>query len=165
MAALVQYPGGYAQVMKKTTIAGLGLASILALAGCSGDAGSDAASTAAVSGDPVACVQAAECTTLEPAAFAELAAADGVVLLDVRTPQEFAEGHLDGAVNLDVSAPDFATRLADLDPEATYAVYCRSGNRSQTALDLMTQAGFGTAADLAGGIGAWADAGLPVTTG
>lgn len=149
--------------MKTTTIAGLALATILTLAGCSGDGdGDDPPGTSAV--DPVACVEAAECTTLTPADFATLTAADGVVLLDVRTPEEFAEGHLEGAVNVDVSAPDFATRLADLDPEATYAVYCRSGNRSQTALDLMSQAGFGSAADLAGGIGAWADAGMPVTT-
>lgn len=147
--------------MKKTTIAGLGLAAILALAGCS-EADSDTTDTAA--GDPLACVKTAECTRLAPQEFAELAATDGVVLLDVRTPQEFAEGHLDGAVNLDVSAPDFTTRLAELDADATYAVYCRSGNRSQTALDLMAQAGIDTAADLTGGIGAWADAGLPITT-
>lgn len=151
--------------MKKTTIAGLGLSALLALAACSdGTDGADGTSAAGSAGDPVACVQAAECTTLPPADFAELAAADGVVLLDVRTPQEFAEGHLEGAVNLDVSGPDFASGLADLDPEATYAVYCRSGNRSQTALDLMAQAGITAAADLAGGIGAWADAGLPVVT-
>ena len=152
--------------MKKTTIAGLGLAALLALAACSTDADGDARPSGAAAGaDPVACVQAADCTTLPPAEFAELAAAEGVVLLDVRTPQEFAEGHLDGAVNLDVSAADFTDRLADLDAEATYAVYCRSGNRSQTALDLMAQAGIDAAADLAGGIGAWVDAGQPVTTG
>lgn len=151
--------------MKKTTISGLGLAALLALAACSGGAdGGDATTPTSSTGDPVACVQTADCTTLPPEDFAELADADGVVLLDVRTPQEFAEGHLEGAVNLDVSGPDFATGLAALDPEATYAVYCRSGNRSQTALDLMAQAGIDTAADLAGGIGAWADAGLPVVT-
>lgn len=148
--------------MKKTMIVGLGLATGLALAGCSDDTDGGAATSSA--GDTVACVQAAECTSLPPADFAELAAADGVVLLDVRTPQEFAEGHLEGAVNLDVSASDFTAGLADLDPEATYAVYCRSGNRSQTALDLMAQAGIDAAADLAGGIGAWADAGMPVVT-
>lgn len=148
--------------MKKTTIAGLGLATLLALAACSD--GGDATAPTGSTGDPVACVQTAECTTLPPADFAELAAADGVVLLDVRTPEEFAEGHLEGAVNLDVSGADFATGLADLDPEATYAVYCRSGNRSQTALDLMAQAGIASAADLTGGIGAWADAGMPVVT-
>lgn len=155
--------------MKTTTIAGLALATLLTLTACSDatDGADSAAGTPAAAGgtDTVACVQADGCTTLSPAEFADLAATDGVVLLDVRTPQEFAEGHLEGAVNLDVSAPDFTTRLADLDPEATYAVYCRSGNRSQTALDLMTQAGFGAAADLAGGIGAWADAGMPVVTG
>lgn len=150
--------------MKKTTIAGLGLATLLALAACSDGADGADPTQAGSTDDPVACVQAAECTTLPPADFAELAAGAGVVLLDVRTPQEFAEGHLEGAVNLDVSGPDFATGLAALDPDATYAVYCRSGNRSQTALGLMAQAGITSAADLAGGIGAWADAGLPVVT-
>ena len=110
------------------------------------------------------CVQADECTSLEAEEFASLAAEDGVVLLDVRTPQEYAEGHLAGATNIDVSAPDFTARLADLDPDATYAVYCRSGNRSQTAMALMADAGLTHAADLAGGIGAWQSAGLDVTT-
>ena len=79
--------------------------------------------------------------------------------------EEFAAGHLEGAVNLDVSAADVATRVADLDPDATYAVYCRSGNRSQAAMALMQGAGIGSLADLAGGIEAWSQAGRPVVTG
>lgn len=152
--------------MRSTAWAGLGLMTALVLAGCgTDDAATDGADATAT---PVValtdCVATSECTTLEPADFADLAAEDGVVLLDVRTPEEFAAGHLDGAVNIDVSSPDFPGQLAALDPGATYAVYCRSGNRSQTAMTLMADAGIANTADLGGGIGAWIEAGLSVTT-
>ncbi len=90
---------------------------------------------------------------------------DGLVVLDVRTPEEFAEGHLEGAVLVDFYDADFAEQLAALDTEAPYLVYCRSGNRSGQALDVMEQLGFASAVDVDGGIVAWTDAGLPVTTG
>lgn len=102
--------------------------------------------------------------TLDIEAFATLAESPGTVLLDVRTPQEFATGHLRNAVNIDFNAPDFADRVAGLDRTATYAVYCRSGNRSGQALQLMTHAGFENAAHLDGGIVAWTAAGRPVVT-
>lgn len=79
---------------------------------------------------------------------------DDVKILDVRTPQEFAEGHIAGAVNVDVSSPDFAQQVSELDPEGTYAVYCRSGNRSRTAMAAMQDAGLSDVFGLEGGIGA-----------
>lgn len=79
---------------------------------------------------------------------------DDVTILDVRTPQEFAEGHIAGAVNIDVSSPDFAQQVSELDPEGTYAVYCRSGNRSRTAMAAMQDAGLSDVFGLEGGIGA-----------
>lgn len=72
-------------------------------------------------------------------------------VVDVRTPAEYAAGHLDGAVNLDVSAAGFETELEALDPTADYVIYCRSGNRSSRAVALMEQAGFTSVRD-AGGI-------------
>ena len=66
----------------------------------------------------------------------------GVVIVDVRTPEEFAAGHLQGAVNLDVSASTFDSQIAALDKNAVYAVYCRSGNRSTIAVGKMSDAGF-----------------------
>ena len=90
---------------------------------------------------------------------------DDLVVLDVRTPEEFAEGHLEGAVLVDFYAADFAEQLAALDTDVPYLVYCRSGNRSGQAMGVMEQLGFTSAADIDGGIVAWADAGLPVTTG
>ena len=85
--------------------------------------------------------------------------------MDVRTPQEYAQGHLPGAVNVDVSSPDFAAQIATLDPNAPYAVYCRSGNRSGVAVATMAEQGFTGAYHLGGGIGAWQDAGGEVVTG
>lgn len=87
--------------------------------------------------------------------FAEAVATEGVVVIDVRTPAEFAEGHLPGAVNIDVSGATFDAEVAELDPEGEYAVYCRSGNRSQVAIEEMAADGVEQTVGLTGGIGAW----------
>ncbi len=88
-------------------------------------------------------------------AFALAVVQPGVTVLDVRTPAEFAEGHLPGAVNINVEDPAFPAEVAALDPAADYAVYCRSGNRSRVAMDFMTQEGVTQTVGLEGGIGAW----------
>lgn len=88
-----------------------------------------------------------------------------LVILDVRTPEEFADGHLEGAVMLDFHEPDFADRLADLDPDVPYLLYCRSGNRSGQTAALMKELGFVDVADVDGGIIAWGAAGHPLVTG
>ena len=78
------------------------------------------------------------------APVAEPAALDSAtVVIDVRTPAEFAAGHLEGAVNIDVQSADFDARISELDPAGTYFVYCRSGNRSAQAIDRMQGLGFG----------------------
>ncbi len=87
-----------------------------------------------------------------------------LVVLDVRTPQEYAEGHLDGAVLVDFYDPDFADQLSRLDLGVPYLVYCRSGNRSGQALAMMQQLGFASAVDIDGGIVGWQASGLPVVT-
>ncbi len=86
----------------------------------------------------------------------------GAVVLDVRTPEEFAEGHLANAINIDVTAAGFADGVASLDPKASYAVYCRSGNRSRTAVEYLVKQGFENVVDLSGGIKAWTGAGKEV---
>lgn len=101
--------------------------------------------------------------SLKPADFAAAAKRSGTTVLDVRTPQEFAEGHLEGAVNLDVENPGFATQAGQLDPTQAYAVYCHSGNRSKTAMSMMAQLGFTQLYDLDGGIEAWTSAGGATT--
>lgn len=87
-----------------------------------------------------------------------------LVILDVRTPEEFAEGHLDGADMIDFYRTDFADEIADLDPDAPYLVYCRSGNRSGQTVALMRELGFTNVSDIDGGILSWTDAGLPMVT-
>jgi len=64
------------------------------------------------------------------------------VVIDVRTPAEYAAGHIAGAQNIDVEATDFGARIATLDKKAAYLVYCRSGRRSALAADQMATAGF-----------------------
>ena len=83
------------------------------------------------------------------------------VVIDVRTPAEFAAGHLAGAQNIDVEAGDFATRIASLDKGAAYLVYCRSGRRSAIAAQQMAAAGFKDIVD-GGGMDALVAAGAPV---
>ena len=68
--------------------------------------------------------------------------ADGVVLIDVRTPEEFNEGHIAGALNIDVQSSSFDSEIASLDKSVTYALYCRSGNRSGVAAGKMSDVGF-----------------------
>ncbi len=87
-----------------------------------------------------------------------------LVILDVRTPEEFAEGHLEGAVMIDFYRNDFAEQLADLDPDVPYLLYCRSGNRSGQTTAMMEQLGFSDVADIDGGILSWTEAGLPTVT-
>jgi phage shock protein E len=97
--------------------------------------------------------------------FATAMKAPGTIVLDVRTPAEYTSGHLPAAQNIDIEAPDFATRIATLDKNVPYAVYCRSGNRSGVALEQMAAAGFTHVYDLADGIGAWQNMGGPMMTG
>jgi rhodanese-related sulfurtransferase len=82
----------------------------------------------------------------------------------VRTPEEFAQGHIAGAINYNVEDPMFAELVAGLDPAVTYAVYCRSGNRSQVAVEQMTGAGITSIYELADGIVGWEAAGYPTLT-
>ena len=95
---------------------------------------------------------------LTPAQFAEGLRQPGAVLVDVRRPDEFAAGHLPGAVNLEVTAPDFGQRVAALDKTKPTYVYCRSGARSAKAADQLTTAGFAQVSNLLGGVLDWPDA-------
>ena len=90
---------------------------------------------------------------------------EDLVILDVRTPEEFAEGHIEGAVMIDFYEEDFADQLAELDPDVPYLLYCRSGNRSGQTAVLLEDLGFSDVADVDGGVVGWLDAGLPLVTG
>ena len=84
------------------------------------------------------------------------------VLLDIRTPEEFAASRVEGSINVDFYAADFRDRIAALDRDTTYVVYCRSGNRSASAMELFDELGFTSVYEVEDGILAWVGAGLPL---
>jgi len=101
---------------------------------------------------------------MEVKEFAELIAEPNVVILDVRKADEFAEGHIAGAVLIDQFQSDFLKLAqAKLPKDKTIAIYCRSGRRSANAAGKLADAGF-KCVNLKGGIIAWKEAGNPVTT-
>lgn len=83
-----------------------------------------------------------------------------IVVLDVRTPEEFAAGHIAGAKNVDFQAADFAAKVAALDKKQTYLVHCAAGGRSGKTLEKMK--GFTAVYHLNEGFKAWEKAGKPV---
>lgn len=104
-----------------------------------------------------------EVEVLEPQAFIERVKADtSAIILDVRQPEEFAEGHLAQAINLDwLDQTVFINGLAKLNKQKTYYVYCRSGRRSQAAAGKLKAEGF-QVIDLKGGYLHWVEVGMPV---
>ena len=99
---------------------------------------------------------------LDANAFASDIKNPGVVVLDVRTAGEFASGHIENAINIDVDSSDFDSQIAKLDKKVEYAVYCHSGRRSGIATDKMAKSGFEKVTNLNGGIQAWQAAGFPL---
>lgn len=101
-----------------------------------------------------------------PVKFGEMIETDrDLPLIDVRTPEEFAEGHIPGAVNIDWQSPDFMDLMEkQITPGREIALYCRSGRRSAEAAAKLTGKGY-EVTDLEGGILAWEKAELPVTDG
>ena len=91
--------------------------------------------------------------------FERLRAQKKNVVLDVRTKKEFDEGHVPGAVNMDVNAPDFLEKAAKLDKSKTYLVHCAAGRRGAKACDQMSGLDFPKLYNLEGGFTAWKKAG------
>ena len=88
---------------------------------------------------------------------------DSVQLLDVRTPEEYVDGHIAGAININVQSDDFIEMAAkELSKDSTVLVYCRSGRRSLTAAEILTKLGY-KVVNLKGGIIEWKESDLPVT--
>lgn len=121
------------------------VAAALALAGCSSDGSGTAGADDAAGGATTAVVVPQE-----------------AVVVDVRTPEEYAAGHVEGAINLDVQSDGFDARLATLDPAAATFVYCRTGNRSAAAAERMADAGFDDVTDLGSLQEASEATGLPI---
>ena len=92
---------------------------------------------------------------LDPQSFKARIDADNPTIIDVRTEEEYRDGHIDNALNLDFYANDFTDQLDKLDKDKAYSIYCRSGNRSGQTLHLMKNLGFKDVANLSGGFTAW----------
>jgi rhodanese-related sulfurtransferase len=83
-------------------------------------------------------------------------------IIDVRTPEEFADGYVEDAILIDYYSDTFRDELNNLDKSKEYLIYCRSGNRSGRTLPIMEELGFQEVHDISGGILAWQAEGLPL---
>lgn len=134
----------------------LAMALLLSVAACgNGDGATDTATDQADSETSIRVV--------EPDAALELVEdpPEALTVIDVRTPEEFEAGHLADAVLIDIYRDDFTQQLDALDRTTPYLIYCRSGNRSEQARQIMTDLGFTNVTDIAGGYQAWQAAGHP----
>ncbi len=103
---------------------------------------------------------------LRPEEFARaLDRRNGAVLIDVRTPEEFRQAHLPGAINISYLTPDLWESLEQLDRETTYFIYCRTERRSMRVCMLMQNGGFRQVYNMEGGLIAWEEAFGPVAMG
>lgn len=102
--------------------------------------------------------------SVNPTEFQKLALSGNYTVIDVRTPQEIADGKIiDSALEIDFYKNDFSEQIAALNPEDQYLLYCRSGNRSGKTLQLMEKLGFSSVLHLDGGINAWNASGLSIS--
>jgi len=108
------------------------------------------------------CSSSSSAIDLSVSEFSSKVTEAGIITLDVRTPGEFNEGHIEGAQLIDFQSGNFESEIATLDKSKTYAVYCRSGSRSGQAVKIMSDAGFTNLYNLNGGVIDWANAGLPL---
>jgi rhodanese-related sulfurtransferase len=95
-------------------------------------------------------------------ASAMIQSSSNLLVVDVRTPQEYAQGHLKGAINIPLS--DLPLRMSGLDRNRPILVYCRTGSRSAQASAILVKAGFTQVYNMDGGITAWINSGYPTVT-
>jgi rhodanese-related sulfurtransferase len=110
----------------------------------------------------VSCGQSSGYKTVDAAEFKKAVDAKEGIVLDVRTPEEFTEGHIPGAMNVDYNGSDFKDKIAQLDKNQKYNVYCRSGKRSAASSQILVESGFKNVVNLNGGIMAWQAGNYPV---
>ena len=145
-----------------SVVAVLALAASVGLVGCSSaPADPGAAAIAAASADSEVPAPDAP-VRVGNEAFLAVVESPNSVLIDVRTPKEFGEGHIETAVNYDASSPDFAKQIAALDRAITYAIYCQDGPCAQSAVDQMQKAGLEHLYVLDKGLDNWVDEAFPV---
>lgn len=137
---------------------GLLVVSMVGSTALGADAPSTAPSTQPAGGEKAAVEK------IDVAQFDALRADPKQVVLDVRTPAEYAEGHVPGAINVPMGK-GFDQAIASHDKSKPYLVYCHSGKRSFLATQRMRELGFETLLNFRGGIVAWENAGKPMATG
>jgi phage shock protein E len=105
----------------------------------------------------ISCAQPSNAVkVLPPAEFKQqLSTAKNAYLLDVRTPDEYNTGHIEGAQNINYNAPDFKAQISQLDKSRPVFLYCAIGGRSSKAGRILAEAGFTQIVDLKGGYNAW----------
>lgn len=107
-------------------------------------------------------VQKKEVRTVDVAEFEKVITRPDVVLLDVRTSEEYGDAHLKGALQIDVKQGTFLAECQKQLPKGkTIAVYCRTGFRSKSAGNILAEVGYDVI-NLRGGITAWLEAGKPI---
>jgi rhodanese-related sulfurtransferase len=94
-------------------------------------------------------------TKVDVTEFSERITIDNIQLVDVRTPEEYAEGHIENALLINFKSDDFEEKIQELDKDKPVYVYCKSGNRSGQASEIMKELGFKQIIDLDGGYSAW----------
>lgn len=131
------------RLRKKTVLGIVALATgALMLSGCSSSSGS--------------------VTSMDVPSFSMKTQEAGVITLDVRTRGEFNQGHIAGAINIDVESDTFQNEVSKLDKTKSYAVYCQSGRRSAIAADEMKKLGFEHLFNLSNGMNDWMSQGMGV---
>lgn len=137
-----------------------GIAIVLGLGACSSETNGRAAEPAEVA------AKEAQKTVVDVTVAEAKALIDGeasVIVLDVRTPEEFAESHIEGALNVDFRGENFAEELAKLDRDQRYIVHCRSGRRSSASMKVFKELGFTDIQHMFEGFNGWQEADLPTT--
>ena len=99
---------------------------------------------------------------VQPKEAEKLISEHKVTVIDIRTPDEFKDGHIAGATNINYLATNFAQAISSLSKTNSYLVHCAVGGRSTRSLKIFNQQNFESIYHLDGGIEAWKEAGLPV---
>jgi len=129
---------------------------------CSAPQTEDAASENATPTEATTPVTDYSVISIDPVTFAGKMEGNKGILLDVRTPEEIAEGKIAGAMELNYNDENFDAQLSQMDPNTPVFVYCAAGGRSSKTATLLKEKGFGLVYNLEGGITAWQEAGMPI---
>jgi phage shock protein E len=146
--------------MTRSLLAVLALLAVLVGCGSDSDSGAPGESASGPASQPS---EDADAGVVAPEDAADLVQ-NGATLIDVRKPDEFAAGHIEGATSIPLESGDFEAGVEDLDPTEVYVVYCETGRRAGVAVERMTELGF-TDVSNAGGLEDVTDVVGPVVTG